>query len=79
MDYLRQIHSEGPYQLPPPPGYAYAPPQEEKEVHLRDYWKIIRKRIWIVIAFFFDRFNRHGGGNIYHEAHLQRNGHYPDQ
>jgi succinoglycan biosynthesis transport protein ExoP len=52
MDYLRQIHSDGPYQLPPPPGYAYAPPQEEKEVHLRDYWKIIRKRIWIVIAFF---------------------------
>src|SRR4030043_2284284 len=52
MDYLRQISSDGPYQLPPPPGYAYAPSQEEKEVHLRDYWKIIRKRIWIVTAFF---------------------------
>ena len=52
MSYLRQISSDGPYQLPPPPGYAYAPSQEEKEVHLRDYWKIIRKRIWIVAAFF---------------------------
>mgnify|MGYP001594153275 FL=1 len=53
MNYLRQNPPEGPYQLPPPPGYAYAPPQEEKEVHLRDYWKVILKRRWMIIAFFF--------------------------
>ena len=38
-----------------PPGYSgYSPPPlpEEKEVHLRDYWKVIQKRRWIVIAFF---------------------------
>jgi capsular exopolysaccharide synthesis family protein len=52
MDYLKQIPSEGYYQLPPPPGYAYAPPQEEKEINLRDYWKVIRKRRWTIIASF---------------------------
>lgn len=26
--------------------------QEEKEVHLRDYWKVIRKRRWIILAIF---------------------------
>jgi capsular exopolysaccharide synthesis family protein len=38
-----------------PPGYSEYSPllQEEKEVHLRDYWKVIQKRRWIVIAFFF--------------------------
>ena len=51
MNYLKQIPSEGYYQLPPP-GYSYSPPQEEKEVNLRDYWKVIRKRQWIIIAFF---------------------------
>jgi len=52
MDYLKQIPSEGYYQLPPPQGYSYLPPQEEKEVNLRDYWKVISKRRWTIIAFF---------------------------
>jgi capsular exopolysaccharide synthesis family protein len=52
MEYLKQISSESPYQLPPPPGYSYPPPQEEKEIHLRDYWRVIQKRRWTVIAFF---------------------------
>ena len=39
------------YQLPPP-GYYQPPPQEEREVNLRDYWKVIRKRQWTIIAFF---------------------------
>ena len=51
MDYLKQIPSERHYQLPPA-GYSYSPPHEEKEVNLRDYWKVIRKRQWIIIAFF---------------------------
>jgi capsular exopolysaccharide synthesis family protein len=51
MNYLQQIPPEGYYQLPPP-GYPYPPPQEEKEVHLRDYWKVIWKRRWTVLALF---------------------------
>ena len=51
MNYLQQIPPEGYYQLPPP-GYSYPPPQEEKEVHLRDYWKVIWKRRWTVLALF---------------------------
>jgi uncharacterized protein involved in exopolysaccharide biosynthesis len=54
MDYLKQIPStpsEGYYQLPPP-GYSNTPLQEEREINLRDYWKVIRKRQWIIIAFF---------------------------
>jgi succinoglycan biosynthesis transport protein ExoP len=50
---MRQISFDEPYQLPAPPGYTYAPyPQEEKEVHLRDYWKVIVKRRWIIVALF---------------------------
>ena len=51
MNYLQQIPPEGYYQLPPP---GYTPPfiQEEREVNLRDYWKVIRKRRWTIIAFF---------------------------
>ena len=49
---MRQAFHEEPYQLPAPPGYNYAPYQEEKEVHLRDYWKVIQKRKWTIIAFF---------------------------
>ncbi len=49
---MRQVFYEEPYQLPPPPGYNYAPYQEEKQVHLRDYWKVIMKRRWIIIALF---------------------------
>ena len=39
------------YQLPPPEYYT-APPQGEREVNLRDYWKVVRKRQWTIIAFF---------------------------
>jgi len=52
MNYIKQIPPEGYYQLPPPPGYSYQSPQEEKEVNLRDYWKVIQKRKWTIIAFF---------------------------
>jgi succinoglycan biosynthesis transport protein ExoP len=54
MDYLQQHPSEdrhGYYQLPPP-GYPQLSFQEEKEIHLRDYWKVIRKRQWTIFAFF---------------------------
>jgi uncharacterized protein involved in exopolysaccharide biosynthesis len=51
MNYLQQIPPEGYYQLPPP-GYSTPPLQEEKEVHLRDYWKVIWKRRWTVLALF---------------------------
>ena len=44
--------SETYFQLPPP-GYYSIPPQEEKEVHLRDYLKVLRKRMWIIIAVIF--------------------------
>jgi succinoglycan biosynthesis transport protein ExoP len=53
MDYLQKLPPEGYYPLPALPGYAYAPYPEEKEIHLRDYWKVIVKRRWIVIALFF--------------------------
>ena len=49
---MQQISYDQNYQALPPSGYSYSPPQEEKEVHLRDYWRVIRKRQWTVIAFF---------------------------
>jgi len=48
---MRQPSPDEFYQLPPP-GYYSSPPQEEREVNLRDYWKVIRKRQWTIIAFF---------------------------
>ena len=48
---MRQIPPDEYYQLPPP-GYYSSPPQEEREVNLRDYWKVVRKRQWTIIAFF---------------------------
>ncbi len=52
MNHLPEIPpSEGYYQLAPP-GYSYLPTREEKEVHLRDYWKVIWKRRWTVLALF---------------------------
>ncbi|MDP2968693.1 MAG: Wzz/FepE/Etk N-terminal domain-containing protein, partial [Deltaproteobacteria bacterium] len=51
MDYLKQIPSEERYQLPPP-RYSPSAFPEEKEVNLRDYWKVIQKRRWTIIAFF---------------------------
>lgn len=53
MNYIRKIPPEGYYQLPPPPGYSDVALQEEKEVNLRDYWKVIQKRKWTIIAFFW--------------------------
>ena len=54
MNDMKPFPPEGYYPVSSPgyPGYAPLPSQEEKEVHLRDYWKVIRKRRWIVIAFF---------------------------
>ena len=49
---MQQISNDQNYQVLSPSGYSYSPPQEEKEVHLRDYWRVIRKRQWTVIAFF---------------------------
>jgi polysaccharide biosynthesis transport protein len=54
MNDLKQVPSippEGYYQLPGP-GYSSPPLQEEQEINLRDYWKVIRKRQWTIIAFF---------------------------
>ena len=48
---MRQPPPDEYYQLPPS-GYYQPPPQEEREVNLRDYWKVIRKRQWTIIAFF---------------------------
>ncbi len=55
MNDLKPLVPGGYYPFPPPEYSGYSPPslQEEKEVHLRDYWKVIQKRRWIVIAFFF--------------------------
>ena len=55
MNDMKPFLPGGYYPLPPPgySGYSPLPLQEEREVHLRDYWKVIQKRRWIVIAFFF--------------------------
>lgn len=49
---MRQLPGEKYYQLPPPE-YFQSVPQEENEVNLRDYWKVIQKRRWTILAFFF--------------------------
>ncbi len=51
MELLKQIPQEDRYQLPPP-WYLSPGGTEEKEVHLRDYWKVIQKRRWTVLATF---------------------------
>jgi succinoglycan biosynthesis transport protein ExoP len=48
---MKQISEEKYYPLPPPE-YLQPVPQEEKEVNLRDYWKVIQKRRWTILAFF---------------------------
>jgi capsular exopolysaccharide synthesis family protein len=48
---MKQI-PEQKYLQPLPLEYYYPSPQEEKEVHLRDYWKVLKKRRWLVLAFF---------------------------
>ncbi len=48
---MKQLPPREYYQLPPPE-YATPLSPEEKEVNLRDYWKVIRKRRWTILAFF---------------------------
>lgn len=48
---MRDNSSNGYDQLPCLRNF-YVSPQEGKEVHLRDYWKVILKRRWIIIALF---------------------------
>ena len=52
MEYFRHVRQDEYYQLVPRPEMTYSPPPEEKEVNLRDYWKVIQKRRWTIIAFF---------------------------
>lgn len=51
MNELKRIPSSEVYSLPSPE-YSPSSFHEEREVHLRDYWKVIRKRQWTVIAIF---------------------------
>ena len=81
MNYLKQIPSipsEGYYQLPPP-GYSNTPLQEEKEINLRDYWKVIRKRQWIDHRLLSHRFDYDSHWDIHNEAHFQGLHYHPDQ
>lgn len=48
---MKQIPAQKYPQLPPVE-YYYGPPPEEKEVNLRDYWKVLQKRRWLILAFF---------------------------
>ena len=52
---MEELPPNGRFQLPFQ--NHYGPPfplfQEEKEVDLRDYWKIVQKRRWTIIACFF--------------------------
>jgi len=48
---MSQIRLDTYYQLPPQ-GYYPIPPQEEKEINLREYLIILRKRMWTIIACF---------------------------
>src|SRR4030042_1477812 len=41
------------YYQPSQPAYISPSSQEPKEVELRDYWKVIRKRKWTIISFTF--------------------------
>jgi succinoglycan biosynthesis transport protein ExoP len=48
---MNQLPSDNdPRYLPPPPGYPLNPMAEEKEIHLRDYWRVIRKRKWMILV-----------------------------
>lgn len=50
INYLKQLSLEECHQLPAQKySYQY---QQEKEINIRDYWKVIRKRQWFVIALF---------------------------
>jgi polysaccharide biosynthesis transport protein len=43
----RRMDEPGPYRAP---AYGYGEPGLEGEVHLLDYWRAIRKRLWLVIG-----------------------------
>jgi uncharacterized protein involved in exopolysaccharide biosynthesis len=40
------------YNQPPSQNYYTIPPQEDKEINLRDYLGVLQKRMWTIIAFF---------------------------
>jgi len=48
---MKEISSPRITQLIPVDDF-YPPPREEKEVHLRDYWRVIQKRRWVIFAVF---------------------------
>lgn len=50
---IKPLPFDEPNRLPSPPGFYYESSQEEKEVNLRDYWRVIQKRRWTIIAFCF--------------------------
>src|SRR6266516_2817361 len=41
----RRVDEPGPYR-----GYGYGPDAADGEVHLLDYWRAIRKRLWLVLG-----------------------------
>lgn len=49
---IKHLPFDEPNRLPSPPGFYYESSQEEKEVNLRDYWRVIQKRRWTIIVFF---------------------------
>ncbi|MBM4348600.1 MAG: polysaccharide biosynthesis tyrosine autokinase [Deltaproteobacteria bacterium] len=51
MNSIKPLPPDG-YYLLPQPGNSHPPFQEEKEVNLRDYWKVVWKRRWTIMAFF---------------------------
>jgi succinoglycan biosynthesis transport protein ExoP len=51
---VKQIPSvEQHQQHPPPAEYSYFPPEEEREINLLNYLRVLRKRMWMIIAVFF--------------------------
>ncbi len=49
---MRVLPAEEPYGLLPETTAGGPGLPQEKEVHLRDYWKVVRKRQWTILAFF---------------------------
>jgi len=55
MDHSKQLPAvpSDRYDESPRPAYTSSSSEEQKEVELRDYWKVIRKRKWTIISFTF--------------------------
>ncbi len=55
MENLKQVPAvtSNEYYQAPQPVSAYSSCQEEREVHLSEYWKVIQKRRWTIISFTF--------------------------